>query len=401
MKRHALLSPSSASRWIMCPPSARLEEKKPDTAGEAADEGTLAHKLAEVMLEYDLKQIDKLTFLNRTKQIKKDKLYTESMWEYCEQFKVFVLSQYSDALERSKDAVIFLEQEVDLTHLAPESFGTRDIAIVADHILDITDLKYGKGVLVEAAENKQLMLYALGTLEEFDCLYDIHTVRMTIHQPRIDNYSTWEISAKQLKDWAKTILMPAAKLAWAGKGKLQAGSHCTFCRVRNTCKALANYNMELAVHEFAEPTELSDKELVAIFKKASTFKAWINSIEDYMLKMSLEKDKHWPGLKLVAGKSTRAISDKEKAIALLKSKKFRPSQYLSSPELLGITALEKNIGSKLLTQIIGRLIIKPDGKPALVDSKDPRPAFHSAEAAKKEFNVSSTNKMSKRKTSKR
>lgn len=395
MSKHALLSPSSAARWLQCTPSARLEAKLPDRAGEAADEGTLAHKLSEILLKHHLKLINKITFLKELTLIKKNKLYTPAMMEYCEQFKAFVLTQYSDALKKSSDACIFLEQEVDLSHLAKNSYGTRDIAIVADHILDITDLKYGKGIKVSAVENKQMMLYALGTLAEFDMLFDIRTVRMTIFQPRIDNYDTWTIDVPALIKWAKDFVIPKAKLAYEGKGIRVAGEHCTFCKVKNTCAALSKYNLSVATHEFASADELTDKELVDIFKKASAFKTWINGIEDYMLKKALSENKKWPGLKLVAGRSTRSIANEAKAIQLLKNKKIRSALFLSAPSLLGLTALEKNIGLKELNKIIGRLIIKPGGKPTLVDITDPRNEYHSAEAAKKEF---SNFKNAKRKT---
>jgi hypothetical protein len=385
--QHALLSPSGASRWLQCTPSARLEAKYSDKAGEAADEGTLAHKLSEIMLEHSLKRIDKATFLKAIGNIKKHKLYTPAMWEYCEQFKVFVLAQYAEALERASDAVIFLEQKVDLTHLIPSGFGTRDIAIVAHGVLDITDLKYGKGVEVSAEENAQLMIYALGTLDEFDSLFDIDIVRLNIFQPRIDNYSTWEISADKLRTWGDDVVAKQAKLAYEGKGKLVAGAHCKFCRAAAKCTALAQYNLEIARLAFAEPTELSDKELVEVFKKAPQFMSWINSISSFMLTQSLEQNKKWPGLKLVAGRSNRCISDEAQAIAKLKAKKIRPDSYLSKPTLLGITALDKNIGAAVLAKTLGRLIIKPEGKPTLVDVKDSRPEFHSAAAAGKAFGI--------------
>jgi len=310
------------------------------------------------------------------------------MSEYCEQYKVFVLSRYSEALERSKEAMIFLEQVISLEHIAPGSFGTRDVAIASDGILDVIDLKYGKGVEVSAEENEQLMLYGAGTLFEVEDLLDIHTVRLNIFQPRIDNYSTWEISAKNLHEWVDRTVKPQAKLAHAGKGTLVAGDHCMFCRAKINCTALAKYNLEITRHEFAEPTELTSKELVEIFLKSASLVSWVNSIKDFMLKQSLEKNKSWPGLKLVAGKSSgRTIADEKKAIAKFKANKIRSDFYLSEPTLLGITALNKTIGEAKVAKILGGLIIKPEGKPTLVDKKDPRPEFQSAEAARKAFGV--------------
>lgn len=381
---HALLSPSSASRWLECPPSARLEADRPDKAGEAADEGTLAHKLSELMLNYELKRINKADYKARLAAIEKNKFYSDSMWEYCDQFKTFIIEKYNEAIAKYGSAVILLEEEVDLTEWIPEGFGTRDVAIISDHILDVIDLKYGKGVHVDATNNKQMMLYGLGTLEEYDMLYDIIKVRLTIYQPRIDNFSTWEISADELRNWSKKELIPIAQLAWSGKGDFKPGKHCQFCKIKTTCKANADYQMGLAVYEFENPVELSDTDLADIFKRAAAFKNWINEVESYMLQEAL-KGKKWPELKLVTGRSNRVLTQQDKIKAIFEKNKIKYSLYMSEPTLLGITALEKNITKAKVNSLIGKYILKPDGKPALTDINDSRPEYHSNEAAAKDF----------------
>ena len=205
---HAILAPSSASRWLSCTKSARLEEQFPDRAGAAASEGTLAHKLAEVMLSDKLKQINKTLYVQELRYIQGHKQYEASMEEYISQYVTFVLERYAEQQANTRDAMIFLEEKIDMTEYVPEGFGTVDVHIVADGTLDIIDLKYGKGVSVSAVGNKQMMLYALGVLRKFDCLFDIHTVRMTIHQPRIDNYSTYEMSYDALALWGEAELKP-------------------------------------------------------------------------------------------------------------------------------------------------------------------------------------------------
>lgn len=381
--KHALLSPSSASRWLECTPSAQLEADRPDKAGEAADEGTLAHKLADVMIEYELKRITKAAYLSKIKAIKKNKHYNDAMWEYCENYKTYVMEVFAEAQARCADAVIVTEQSVDLTRWIPEGFGTRDIMIIAAPIIDVIDLKYGKGVLVDAEENKQMMLYSVGSLDEYEAVFDIDVVRMTIYQPRIDNYSTWEISAVALREWADGELTVKAQLAWAGEGDFKPGKHCQFCKIKTTCRANADYHMELAQLEFAPSAELSLEELVDIFKRAPMFKNWINAVEADMLQRALKEEK-FPGLKLVAGKSNRVITDKEKVKELL-SRGHKADDYLSPRELLALGKLEKNIGKVEFNNIAGDYVMKPDGKPALVDESDKRAEYHSHSAADAEF----------------
>ena len=186
MGQHAILSPSGAERWLNCTPSARLEQQFPDTAGEAAAEGTLAHALGELLLRLKLGLITKPKYDVELKKIKKNKLYDDNMFNYADDYAGFVMEQFYEAQSHTKDAIIFLEQRLNLTDYVPEGFGTGDTVIVADGVLTIIDLKYGKGVLVSAEANKQMMLYALGALKEFDYMYDIRLVRMIIYQPRLD-----------------------------------------------------------------------------------------------------------------------------------------------------------------------------------------------------------------------
>ena len=175
MSAHAILSPSSASRWLTCTPSARLEQQFSDKAGTAAAEGTLAHSLGELIIRYKTKQIIKTKYEKKLAEIKADKLYEPAMFDHAEDYAVYVLEQFAAAQAHTKDALLFIEEKIDLTAYIPEGFGTGDAAVIADGVLDFTDLKYGKGVPVSAVDNKQMMLYGLGMLRKFDFLYDIHT----------------------------------------------------------------------------------------------------------------------------------------------------------------------------------------------------------------------------------
>lgn len=381
---HALLSPSSADRWLQCTPSARLESREDDKAGDAADEGTLAHKLSELLLKLELKLIDKKAFKTYFARIRTNRHHNDSMLEYCEQFVSFVMEQYSSATESDPGALIFLEVIIDLTEWIPEGFGTGDVVIVANGFFHIIDFKYGKGIKVDAVNNKQMMLYGLGIYFMYSVLFEADEVMMTIFQPRIDNFSTFTISVKKLLSWAESYLRKQAAAAWKGKGEFVPGDHCTFCRVRTTCKANADYQMELAAFEFKEGIHLTAKEIAAILNKIAPLISWANAVKEYALQEAI-KGKKWPGHKLVEGKSSRILTQPERIKTLLVNKGFDEADFLSQPALLGITALERNIGKLKLLKLIGKYINKPEGKPVLVNSKDPRPEYNATEAAKKIF----------------
>ena len=250
--------------------------------------------------------------------------------------------------------------------------------------MNIIDLKYGKGVNVSCENNKQMMLYALGGLRDFDFMYSIDTVCMTIYQPRMDNISTFEMSVNDLQAWAENTLKPLAKLAFEGLGDFKVGDHCRFCRAKAVCKANANENLELAKYDFAESILLNDTEVADILSRASAFKAWITSVEDMALTEAVEKGKNWPGYKLVEGRSNRVYSDEDKVATALVREGFNEDQIYTK-KILGITAMEKTITKKVFESVLGELIIKPAGKPTLVIESDKRSAWNSAESAKNDF----------------
>jgi hypothetical protein len=384
MSAHAVLSPSGAERWLNCTPSVRLEQQFPDNAGQAAAEGTLAHELGELLLRKELKQIKKFQFEQKLAAIKANGLYDNSMLDHCENYRDFVLERLHDAKARTKDAVIALEQRIDLTEFVPEGYGTTDSNIIADHILDVVDLKYGKGVPVSAERNKQMMLYALGALNAFDMMYDIHTVRMTIYQPRIDNISTWELPVKDLREWAETELRPRAKLAFDGEGEFNAGKHCRFCKARGACKANADYNLQLAKYEFREADMLKGEDISDILDRAKLFRDWLNGVEDYALDQAVNHDKKWPGYKVVEGRSNRKYSNEDEVAKVLSEKGYK-EDMIYEKSILGITKMEKAIGKDTFAVLLTPLIIKPAGKLALAPLSDKRAEYHSNEAAAIEF----------------
>lgn len=380
---HATLSPSAASKWIACPPSARLELTFPQGSSSYADEGSLAHTYAELELSRLLKRINEKPYLAKLAEITEHALYAPEMDDYVKDYCAYVMEQYAEAQTKSKDAVIFLEEKTDLTEFIEDGFGTVDVKIIADGTLHIIDLKYGKGVPVSAEENKQLMIYAVGVIREYISLYDFDNVCMHIVQPRLDSISSYQMSVIQLVSWAEEIVKPAALLAFAGKGEFKAGSHCRFCKAKAVCCAFAEEQMQLAQYEFKKPELLTDEEVADILTRSDVFINWIGSINEHALKEALN-GKEWPGHKLVEGKSLRKYTDEKAVLMRLLEKKYMEEE-ITETKLLGITKLEKVIGKTDFNSYLNDLIIKPSGAPTLVPESDKRPKFHKNEEAAKDF----------------
>lgn len=375
---HAVLSPSSASRWLSCTPSARLEMQYPDKAGDYAKEGTLAHEFGELRLKRYSGEIDNAEWTKKTSELVKDSLYSESLEEYAGGYADFVWEKYQLAQKTTSDAVLRIEEKIDLTAYVPEGFGTGDAVILADGTMEIIDLKYGKGVQVSAVENKQMMLYALGALDMFGFMYAIHTVRMTIYQPRLDNVSEWEMPVEELLMWGMNELAPRAKMAFAGEGSFVPGKHCQFCRAKAQCRALAEKNMEVARHEFDDASLLSDAEISKVLEQMDIFRNWMSAVEEYALQAALN-GKAFPGFKLVEGRSNRKYVDEKKVADRLIENGYKSDLIYEPAKLKTITAMEKLVTKKAFTAILGDLIIKPQGKPTLVPVSDKRQEWNSAE----------------------
>ena len=372
-RAHALLSASSAHRWINCTPAPYLEAQHPDTSSDAAAEGTAAHELAEHKLRQHL---DMAT----TRPV--SEWDSEEMDDYTDQYADHVMAELQRAREVDKAAFLAIEERLDFSHIVPDGFGTGDALIVADDTLTIVDLKYGKGVEVSAEGNPQMRLYALGALATYGAIYDVQTVRTVIFQPRLANVSTEEISVDELTAWAEDVVRPAAEKAIAGEGELRAGEWCRFCRHAAQCPALAA-EMFAPVPTSAEhvpaapdPDTLTDDQIATIVAHSGELKKWLSKVEDYALAQATDGHSY-PGLKLVEGRSNRVFSDIEavaKAVAEDGKDPYKPR------EVLGITALEKLLGKKRFKELLGHLVSKPEGKPTLVPESDERPALEVATA---------------------
>ena len=361
---HAILSPSSAKRWIHCTPSALLAEEAGSKSSVYAEEGTLAHEIAEYTLTRYLNGtydpiVDEELPVND--EHLKNPLFNIDMANYIRDYCDYVIGEEYEMQKADGESKMFLERKVDITDYAPDSFGSVDVTLETGRTIHIIDLKYGAGVKVFADHNEQMMLYALGALKAA-MSQNITNIRMTIAQVRLDHYDTFEMSKSDLLDWAEKVLKPAAKAAIQGKGKQVIGSWCGFCPVKAQCRAqrdaiLADFD------EKPEPLLLSDEEIVDLIGKIDTYKSWIESVNKYVYDRAIQGHK-WEGYKLVAGRSSRVIKDEAKIRQALLNE-FLEDEVLNI-KLKGIGDLEKLVGKKVFSARFGDAIESRPGAPKLV-----------------------------------
>ena len=366
MAKHAFLSASASHRWLNCPPSAKLCEGMPDEPSTYAQEGTDCHELCAYLVE---------KAMGRDVQDPTGHLsyYSAEMQSCAEEYCSYVMEQYGKARGYCKDPVMFIEQRLDFSRWVEEGFGTGDCVIIADEVLHIIDYKHGLGVLVGSEGNTQMMCYALGALDAFDDIYDIKRIEMTIFQPRRDNVSTWSLSRKDLLDWADMVLAPTARMAYEGKGEFKAGDHCQFCKAKSVCRKRAEHNLELARYDFAMPDTLGETEIAAILPRIDRLISWGNDLKDYALSQA-QSGTHYEGFKVVEGRSNRKYTDEDAVARTVTEAGYDPYEK----KILGITAMSSLLGKKRFEELLGYLIYKPPGKPALVPETDPRPAMDTA-----------------------
>jgi len=368
MGRHALLSASSADRWLHCPPSARLCEGYEDKGSDYAAEGTDAHTLCESRLKSALGVVAK-------DPVEDLSWYNAEMEDCAVGYAEYVTELLEQAKQTCSDPIVLIEQRVDFSRWVKEGFGTTDCIIIADGMMNIVDYKHGKGVEVSAEANPQMMLYALGALEIFDGIYDITEVRMTIYQPRKSNVSVCVMSKDSLLEWANNDLVYKAKLAYDGEGEFQCGDWCRFCKAKSECRKRAAANLEIAKYEFREPPLLEDVEIAEILGRVDELAAWAADVKEYALRKAIS-GQEWPGWKLCEGRSVRRYVNEDAVAQAVKDAGYNPYEE----KLLGITAMTATLGKKKFAEIIESrgLIEKPQGKPVLVPMSDKRPAMNTA-----------------------
>ena len=378
---HARLSASGSKKWLNCPGSVRLEEKFADEGSGYAAEGTTAHALAELKLLAATGRITKEDFMKRTSELETD----AEMDEYTEGYKDYVLERFAAVSAECPDAKLSVEERLELSEYVPDGFGTGDAVIVGFHVLEIIDLKYGRGVPVSAQDNPQLMLYALGALTRYDWLYDVRKVRMHIYQPRIDNVDMCEKDVEELYMWGSWVKQ-RAKQALRKNAACIAGDYCDsgFCKARPICRAYNDEKQRLAYLDFKQPAELSNEEIAEIIDKADELAKWAKLVSDYALDRAVNHGARYPGFKLVEGRSCRTYTDEAAVTERLENAGCSESD-ITVKKLKGITDMEKLLGKKRFAELLDGLVIKPTGKPVLVHESDKRPELNTSDTAKADF----------------
>ncbi len=398
---HAILSASSAERWLNCTAAPRYEEQFPETTSEYAEEGRLTHSICELkVLKKFTTAINQRTYTNRLNKLKKDTRYAEEMERTSD---IYLEHLTEKAMGYDAPPLVNAEVKVDLTDYIPEGFGTCDCVMIGGDTLDITDYKHGKGVPVSAVNNPQMRLYALGALIKYEPFYGgmIKNVRTTIIQPRAmsedDRITSETLSVAELKAWGESI-KPIAQKAYSGFGEFKSGEHCRFCRGRAQCRARSE--TYTALEDFKDallptpenlaqveqdgqdgiptPAVLTNAEIGDLLTRGKSILAWYNDLENYALGAVL-KGEDIPGWKAVAGRSNRTFTDQDAALASVIASGYDEALvYERKPKTL--TALESLMGKKEFAEKIGAFIIKPPGKPTLAPASDKREPYNTATA---------------------
>ena len=373
MANHALLSASSSHRWLNCPPSARLCEGYDDKGSDFAAEGTDAHALCEFKLRTALGMEGK----NPTEDLS---WYSSEMEECANGYVSFVMELVEEAKKTCPDPVVLIEQRLDYSKYVEEGFGTGDCLIIADGTLHIVDYKHGRGVLVEADDNPQMKLYALGALARYALLYKVERVILSIAQLRLGEPTEWETTPDELYKWASEYVRPRAQQAYNGEGEFHAGDHCRFCRAKAKCRAYAEANM--AVTEQHTPDEdpalLTDEEIGRLLTRAEPFLKWFGAVQTYALDAALG-GKTIPGWKAVEGRSVRQFDDIDAAFADLRAAGIEDA-LLYERKPLTLSGVERLLGKKQFAELCGGHVVKPAGKPTLVPESDNRKPYSRAAA---------------------
>lgn len=359
---HATLSASGSHRWISCPGSVSAEASAPSQPPSIfADEGSGAHELGEYVL------------------VNGGNCHTWIGKHLNEHNAIQVSREMADNVQMYVDFVRGLggqqwyERRVDFSGWVPDGFGTSDAIVVAGTTLHVVDLKYGKGVRVDAKNNTQGMLYALGAFAEMEFAHKIERVTITIVQPRMDHVDEWTITVDELLKWGERIAQAAAATQAPDAPRRPGEDQCRFCRAKATCPELLKLTHETVGESFDSldaVDKLPDEKLRRVMDNKRLILGWLDAVEAY-IRQRIESGQEFTGYKLVDGRSVRDWADEAKASEVLIG-------------LLGDAAHERKILSPAKAEkalkkdqraVIEPLIDKRAGAPSLVPNSDPRPAI--------------------------
>ena len=368
-RAHAKLSASGASRWATCPGSVQMEDGIPDRESIYAQEGTLAHEMSELKLKHylDPKGFGKRKLNAAIKKLKEKELYQAEMDSYTDTYVDFIKEK---ALSFPSNPYIEIEKRVDFSRWVDGGFGTCDCVLIHGSTLSIIDLKYGKGVPVSSEQNEQLILYALGAYDAFNLIYNLDKIELNIVQPRINNFSTWEISLTELLLWGDYFKVQAEK-ALGGNGELvPSAKACKFCKARDICTARAENNLSLESEIKLKPNEIPKDKLYEYISRGEDIAKWVADLKAYALDMCL-KGEDVKGLKAVAGRTSRSWTNQDEAInKLIEGGIDEAIIYDKVP--LTLAKLEKALGKQQFTALVGDMVVTSEGKPTLVFENDKR-----------------------------
>ncbi len=396
-ERHAVLSASSSHRWLNCPPSARLAEQFPKTTSSYAEAGRLAHSIAELKArKYFLEPMSARTYNAQMKKLREDPNYDKGMEEATDSYLAYLKEL---AMTFPQPPFVALETRVDFSRYVPEGFGTTDCIMIGSGRICVIDYKNGAGVPVEAENNSQMKLYALGALQVYAPIFGdtIKAAQLTIVQPNAGGVKTWNTTVEDLRSWGECV-KPIAGNAWVGAGDFAAGDWCRFCPAKAQCSARAAQMLELepmkdalpegklppemkALHAISEnvPPLLTDAEIGDILIRAQELAAWVDDLKDYALSAALA-GREIAGFKVVEGRGSRDWADLDAAFAALQERGIAEA-LLYERKPASVAGLEKALGKKAFAETAADLVVKKPGKPTLVPASDNRPPYNPAAIA--------------------
>lgn len=339
-RKHARLSPSSANIWLNCSASVQpTNSNASKKTTKSAVEGTLAHNVGEAILNGEK---DKL------KQYMQNPNYSVDMIENVKPYTDYCLHRYKKLKEKYDEVGLKTERKIILEKYVPEGYGMADCLIYTRDYLEVVDLKYGLGVIVDIKNNPQLKLYALGALEKLTNIgCKIKTVRITVCQVRVDKKpKSIIIPVDELRDWGNLEVKPKAIEAYKEGGEFNAGEWCQFCRYKPICGYRANLIIKQAVEKLNVSVGIMNNlDIASLLEAKELLMPLFNSIEN-VARNKMMKGEEIEGYTLGKTSRRRDFVNED-----LMAKDFEKAGYTDIYKLKTIKDLEKMMGKETFEKI--------------------------------------------------